>query len=313
MDAIKACPCADAHCDFLYGMQNYGYDIRSASGNQTMSLESMCAGNVKLQFFAAWTDMLLKKNPLSQCLNMIDAYYRMLDANPIFVPFSKAFDPNGERIATVLTVEGGEAIESSLENLRMLHRLGVRAMTLTWNDVNSLAYPAAKKSRRGLSELGKEVVREMCRVGMAIDLSHLGDAGIDDVLSIATRPVFASHTNARSVHPHPRCMRDAHIKAVAESGGVIGVNFYYKQLTDARTCGIDDVLRHIEHIIKIGGIDCCAIGSDFDGMNRCPDGLENSGGFPSLANGLHAMGLCDDEIYKVMYSNLARYISEFVD
>lgn len=308
----KLFPCADAHCDFLYGMQNYDYDIRSPYGNQTMSLDAMKAGNVKLQFFACWVDVLLKKNPLSQCLGMIDAYYRMLDAVPTFVPFSTDFDPKGDRIATVLTVEGGEAIEGSVENLRMLYKLGVRAMTLTWNDVNSLAYPAAKKSKYGLSDLGKEVVEEMCRLGIAVDLSHLGDAGIDDVLEIATRPVFASHSNARSVYNHPRCLQDSHIKQISDMGGVIGVNFFYKQLTSGKGCTIDDVLRHIEHIINIGGIDCCAIGSDYDGMNLCPVGLENSSRFQSLADGLHSMGLSDKDIFKVLYSNLADYILKFM-
>lgn len=313
MKAQRVFPCADAHCDFLYGMQNYGYDIRSCTGNQTMSLERMQKGNVKLQLFAAWVDMLLKVNPLSQCLGMIDAYYRMLEANPVFVPFTKGFDPNGEKIATLLTVEGGEAIEGSVENLRMLYKLGVRAMTLTWNDVNSLAYPATKKSRHGLSALGREVVKEMCRIGMAVDLAHLGDAGIDDVLETATRPVFASHTNARSVHNHPRCMQDAHIKAIADMGGVIGINFYYKQLVNEKHCSIHDVLRHIEHVINIGGIDCCAIGSDYDGMNRCPVGLEDSSKLQGLAAGLSELGLSDEDIDKVMYRNMANYVGKFTD
>ncbi len=308
----KKFPCADAHCDFLYGMQNNCYDIKQPIGKQTMTLPRMVEGNVKLQFFAAWIDILLKQNPLSQCINMIDAYYRMLESNPVFVPLSKDFSPDSDKIATVLTIEGGEAIEGSAENLRMLYKLGVRAMTLTWNDVNSLAYPATKRSRRGLSKLGKEIIDEMNRIGMAIDLAHLGDVGIDDVLERTTQPVFSSHTNARVLRDHPRCMQDAHIKAIAEMGGVIGVNFYYKQLTDKKTCSISDVLRHIEHIIEVGGIDCCAIGSDFDGMDRCPDGLEDSRYLPNIANGLYDIGLNDEEIYKVMYGNLADYICKFV-
>lgn len=139
--ASNKLPFADAHCDFLYGMTYYDYDIQTVSGHQSMSLRNMAAGGVKLQFFAAWIDMLLKQNPLSQCLNMIDSYYRMLESNPCFVPFSRDFDVTQDKIATVLTVEGGEAVEGSVENLRMLYRLGVRAMTLTWNDVNSLAFP----------------------------------------------------------------------------------------------------------------------------------------------------------------------------
>ena len=253
--ASNKLPFADAHCDFLYGMTYYDYDIQTVSGHQSMSLRNMAAGGVKLQFFAAWIDMLLKQNPLSQCLNMIDSYYRMLESNPCFVPFSRDFDVTQDKIATVLTVEGGEAVEGSVENLRMLYRLGVRAMTLTWNDVNSLAYPAGKRgSKKGLTALGKRVVEEMCRIGMAVDLAHLGDAGIDDVLGIAARPVFASHTNARALCSHPRCMKDEHIRAISKQGGVIGVNFYYRQLTDERTAyaenGVGDLRLTIDENLR---------------------------------------------------------------
>ncbi|MCH5279135.1 MAG: dipeptidase [Christensenellaceae bacterium] len=305
-------PTADAHCDFLYGMTYYGYDISSRSGNQSIHLPYLSEGGVKLQFFATWIDMLLKQNPLSQCLNMIDSYCRMLDKNPVFKPFSKDFDPNGDSIATVLTIEGGEAIEGSVENLRMLYKLGVRAMTLTWNDVNALACPAMKRSKKGLTELGKAVVAEMNRIGMAIDLSHLNDAGIDDVLKLSTQPVFASHTNARALCDSPRCMTDAHIKAVAEQGGVIGVNFYYKQLNNKKYAEISDVIRHIEHIIKIGGIQCVALGSDFDGMNKYPEGLSDSRGFVRISDALSSLGLSEQEIYMVMYENLANYIVRFM-
>lgn len=308
----KLFPCADAHCDFLYGLINRNYNIVHPTMNQTIRLNSLKEGNVKLQFFACWIDVLLKSNPLSQCLGMIDAYYNMLETVPELVPFSKDFDINGDKIATVLTIEGGEAIEHSLANLRMLYKLGVRAMSLTWNEVNSLAYPATKKSKRGLSDFGREVVEEMCNLGIAIDLAHLNDAGIDDILGLSTRPVFASHSNARSLYNHPRCLQDAHIKAIADGGGVIGVNFYYKQLTSDRECSINDVVRHIEHIINVGGIKCCAIGTDYDGMNRCPIGLEDSSKFPNLAKALKSIGLSDDDIQMVLYSNLANYISQFI-
>ncbi len=309
--ADKRFPAADAHCDFLYGMVQNNYDIAAPEQGQSICLSHMRTGGVKLQFFAVWVDMLLKRSPLNQCLCMIDAYYRMLEANPGFVPFSKDFDPLGGKIATVLTIEGAEAIEGSLENLRVLYRLGVRAMTLTWNYVNSLAYPAVKRSKRGLSDAGKKVVKEMCRIGMAIDISHLNDYGIDEVLSIADRPVFASHSNARALCAHPRCIRDDHIRAVAEAGGVIGVNFYHKQLTDEKNADVDDVIRHIEHIAEIGGIACVALGSDFDGMDKYIDGLEDSRGLLLIANKLVKLGLNDEQIGRIMYRNLAGYMGRF--
>ena len=301
----------DAHCDFLYGMVHYGYDIGKPGKRQSIRLDRMREGGVRMQFFAAWIDMLLDQNPLSQCTGMIDAYYRMLGSNHDLVPLDKDFDPAGDKIAAVLTVEGGEAIEANIPNLRILHRLGVRAMTLTWNDANRLAYPSGKHVRKGLTKLGKEAVQEMCRLGIAVDLSHLGDPGIDDVLAVATRPVFASHTNARALCSAPRCMKDEHIRAVAKQGGVIGVNFYHKQLTDAKNASIDDVIRHIMHIVEIGGVRCAALGSDFDGMNRYIDGLETSAGYPLIAKRLLRLGLSEEEVRAVMFDNLYNYIIKF--
>ena len=306
-------PAADAHCDFLYGMVNYRYDLRRPAKRQAIRLDKLSSGGVKLQFFAAWIDMLLETNPLCQCTGMIDAYYRMLEANPVLTPLTKDFDPSGERIAAVLTVEGGEAIEANLHNIRILHRLGVRAMTLTWNDVNLLAWPAADKhSKKGLTKLGKEAVREMCRVGVAPDLAHLNDAGIDDVLSIATRPVFASHSNARALCDQPRCLKDEHIRAIAKQGGVIGVNFYHKQLTEKRTATVEDVIRHIEHICAVGGVGCAAIGSDFDGMGLYIEGLENSAGLPLLAEKLLSLNYSEHDVRAIMFDNLYNYILRYV-
>ena len=130
-DEVMRFHVADGHCDFLYGMVERGYDLRKPKADQAIRLRDMQEGGVALQLFAAWTDMALRVPPLHQCLAMIDAYERMLDSNEELTPLTKDFDPTCGKIATVLTVEGGEAIEGSHAMLRTLYRLGVRAMTLT--------------------------------------------------------------------------------------------------------------------------------------------------------------------------------------
>ncbi|MCR5689348.1 MAG: dipeptidase, partial [Clostridiales bacterium] len=152
---------------------------------------------------------------------------------------------------------------------------------------------------------------EMCRVGIAVDVAHLNDAGIDDVLGIANRPVFASHSNARAVTPHPRCLMDEHIKAIAKQGGVIGVNFYYKQLTGNKSAVVEDVIRHIDHIAAVGGIGCTAIGSDFDGMGLYIEGLETSAGLPLIAERLLRLNYSEADVRRIMFDNLYGYILEF--
>ncbi len=305
-------PVADAHCDFLYGAVQSGYDINTRQRDQVTAIPELIAGHVALQFFACWIDTALKTSPLHQCIAMIDAYRRMLKDNPDLTPFTRSFQPDQGRIATVLTVEGGEAVEGSLSVLRVLHQLGVRAMTLTWNESNELSGAAMQRSARGLTAIGREIVDEMNRIGVAVDVSHLSDRGIDDVLSRASRPAFASHSNARSVFASPRSLEDAHIREIARQSGVVGVNFFNKQLTEKPSACIDDIVRQIRHVVRIGGVDCCAIGSDFDGMQNYPQDLRSGRDYPKLMQALLAEGFSKEEVGKIAYWNLHRYIAQFV-
>ena len=297
---------ADGHCDFLYGMVNEGYDLAKPVGRQSVSLERLKKGGVKLQFFAAWIDVKHKRPFLQQFMSMADAYERMLSEHPELVRLTPDFDPEGDSIATVLTIEGGEAIEGYEDVLRCVHRMGVKAMTLTWNTPNELAYPALGRSRKGLTFLGKRIVREMASLGMAVDVSHLNDAGIDDVLKEDVK-VFASHSNARAVFASPRSHCDEHIREIAKRGGTVGVNFYYKQLTDERMAHIDDIVRHAEHILEVGGQKCLAIGSDFDGMGQYPDGLEDPSKLPALAAAMERAGITGECLEDACGRNLMRF------
>lgn len=307
----KNVPIADAHCDFLYYMVQNGYSLSTVTEHQSLTLERMEQGNVKLQFFAAWVDPSGRLSCLQQALDLIDAYWRMMGENERLISFSKDFSPESGKIATVLTVEGGEAIHGRLENLRLFHRLGVRAMTLTWNATNELASPAMRRGRKGLTPLGREVVGEMCRIGIAPDVAHLNDAGIDELLSIATVPVFASHSNARAVCSHPRSLSDEHIRAIAKQGGVVCVNFYPPQLAEKKHASVSDIVKHIAHIAGIAGIGAVGLGSDFDGMSDCLPDMKHSGHFPKLIDALRREGFSEADIRKVAYENLSGYMARF--
>ena len=305
-------PVADGHCDFLYGAVQSGYDLKQPRRDQSIRLEGLLSGGVALQFFACWTDTTLKTPPLHQCVAMIDAYQRMLERNPELVMLTRDFVPENGKIATLLAVEGGEAIDGSLAVLRVLYRLGVRAMTLTWNENNELAGAAMGRGNKGLTSIGRDVIDEMCALGIAIDVSHLSDRGIEQVLARATRPIFASHSNARDVHEHPRSLPDELIREIAAQGGTVGVNFYYQQLTKSSEASIEDIADHICHIVQVGGSTCCAIGSDFDGMQQYPRNLRTSRDFPALFDSLAKRGFSQDDIYRIAYQNLRDYIVQFV-
>ncbi len=303
---------ADAHCDYLFGAMEYGWTIDTQKRNQTITLENLQKGGVAIQFLAAWADTTLKVPPLEQVLIMIDRYHTMLGTHPEFVPLSKEFDPASGKIATVLAVEGAECLGASPSILRDLYRLGVREMMFTWNSDNELAGAAQGKKRRGLSQAGREILAEMNRLGMAFDVSHLSDDGIEDALVYSTQPIFASHSNARRLMNAPRCLRDEHIKAIAEKGGVVGVNFYGPQLCESGHAEIKDIVRHIAHIASIAGVEHVCIGSDFDGMQRYPKDLKNPSDLPALLDALLREGFTEADVQRIAYRNLHDYIVRFV-
>ncbi|MDO5110869.1 MAG: dipeptidase [Clostridia bacterium] len=304
-------PVGDAHCDFLYYMANKRWDIGAKKDRQTIYLPSLREGGVKLQFFAVWMDADQKQPFVRQCSAMLDAFDTMLDKHPdALVPFSKDYTPADERIACVLTIEGGEAIEGEIDALDRLYARGVRAMTLTWNYRNDLAYPATGLRNRGLTRLGKAAVERMSSLGIALDVAHLNDAGIDDVLERASRPIFASHSNARAVYESKRSLCDRHIQEIAKGGGVICVNFYPRQLSKGEATA-EDVVRHIDHIAGLVGTAHVGIGSDFDGMNCMPKDLRSSADIPILWEKLLRLGYSQADVERIAYHNLRDYIVQF--
>ena len=304
-------PIADAHCDFIYYMVNDGWNIRKPAPRQAVALPYMQEANAKLVFFAAWIDGDMKRNCLQQAMDLLDGYHTMLDTTPEFVPLTKDFDPNGDKIATVLAVEGGEGIKGEAANLRLFHRLGVRSMNLTWNFTNELASPAMRRANKGLTDKGREIVREMNRIGMAVDVSHLSDAGIDELLTLSERPIFASHSNMRSLCDQKRCLKDEHVKAIAEMGGVIGINYYPNHLSDRGTANTEDIVRHIAYAAELAGPEHICFGSDFDGMTNYPEDLNNWSEVPNLIGAMKRAGFSDNEIQRIAYQNLYDYIIQF--
>ena len=311
---MQGIPVADAHCDFLYYMYRRGYAFLEPVKDQAVSLPAMRAGGAALQLFAAWIDPDDGVSPLQQCLCLIDAYKRLLSTTDALVPFSKDFDPACGKIATLLTIEGGEALMGKTENLRLFRELGVRAMTLTWNASNELACPAMTRLDKGLSALGREIVREMERIGVALDVAHLSDRGIDDALDWTGAPIFSSHTNARAVYAHRRSLSDRHIREIARRGGVIGVNYFSPQLVRSGRASLADVVRHIAHVAAIGGPGCVMLGSDFEGMDvqSYPVGLSSWADVPALLDELARAGFSRQEIENIAYGNLARFLKSFL-
>lgn len=307
----KRIPVADAHCDFLYYMVHKNFRLQTISHAQTVSLEYMRKGWAALQCFAAWIDPDSDTPGDEQCIALLDAYDKMLAENDALVPFNRSFSSESEKIATVLSIEGGEAIMGDVQKLHNYYKRGVRAMALTWNASNELGHPAMSRINSGLTPLGKTVVQEMASMGMAIDVAHLSERGIDDILALTSAPIYSSHTNAKAVFHHKRSMNDKHIAALAQRGGIVCINYYKPQLVTFGAATTHDIAKHIIHVAKVGGIDSVALGSDFDGMTIYPKDLKNWSEVPNLLDTLLAMGMSMADLRKVAYDNLSNYLLGF--
>jgi membrane dipeptidase len=247
---------------------------------------------------------------------MLDRFYIELEKNKDFIAFAGNYDEmisndkNG-KMSAFLTIEEGGAIKGQLHNLRNFYRLGVRLITLTWNFQNEIGYPNCKEEFRnmGLTEFGKEVVHEMNKLGMIIDVSHLSDGGFYDVARLSTKPFIASHSNARELCGHTRNLTDDMIKVLANKGGVMGINFEREFLGTKGISTIEDMVRHISHIKNVGGINVISIGSDYDGINPELE-MKNIGEISMLIDELKKNSFTEDEIEKILYKNAVRVIKE---
>ena len=209
-----------------------------------------------------------------------------------------------DRHAVVLTVEGGAALAGDLARVEKLYDDGVRMMTLTWNGENELG-AGNDLPERGLTPFGRDAVREMERVGMVVDVSHLNDRGFWGVCEIAQKPFVASHSNSRSMCNVPRNLTDEQICEIIRRGGLIGLNYYTKFLGGE---DMDRIWRHIEHMLSLGAEDVLALGSDYDGAD-IPECLAKPYRLPDMCDYLLARGLRDDMLTDILCGNAMKFFA----
>lgn len=308
----------DMHCDTILYMMDEDKKFNFKSNNRGVDLSKLKKSNSMAQFFACFVDAEKDKEPLQRALDMIDKFYLQLQMHSDEMEIARNYKDIMDnykkgKISAMLTIEGGEALKGRLSNLRNFYKLGVRLVTLTWNYQNEIGYPGCEEKfkDKGLTEFGKELVFEMNKLGMLVDVSHLNDAGFYDVIKYSKKPIVASHSNAREIKSHSRNLTDPMIKLLAENGGVMGLNFCNEFLTSNKTATVEDMVRHIKHIVNVGGIDVMAIGTDFDGIDRPPE-IENIGDINMLRNALESHGFSQENIDKIFYKNVLRVIKETI-
>ena len=315
----------DMHCDTigeLWKAEKAGKPISLCSNSLHIDLEKMQKGDYLLQNFAMFVFLGREKDPLVNVLEMIDVYNRaMAENSDLIAPVLRFEDIEKNRAAGklsgMLTIEEGAVLKGNPYVVRSLYQLGVRMLTLTWNFENEIGYPntivKAKDydpSRHyGLKPEGIEIVREMNRVGMIVDVSHLGDDGFWDVVKYCDGPFVASHSNARAVCNHTRNMTDDMIRALADKGGVMGLNFCGDFLNPNGKSRVEDMVRHARHILDVGGSDILGLGTDYDGIDGDLE-LDHCDKMQLLAQEMDRQGFGIEQIEKIFHGNVLRLYRE---
>jgi membrane dipeptidase len=309
------------------------------------------AGGVGAVFWAAYVPVSrIPSGSAAFALDQIGLIKRMTERSPWLEMAYTADDVvrihREGRVASLIGIEGGHAIENSLDALRQFHELGVRYLTLTHSSSIDWADAATDAARHGgLSPFGEEVVREMNRMGMLVDLSHVSDATMMDALRVSEAPVIFSHSSARALADHPRNVPDSVLAALPRNGGVVMINFFsgfVEPRAVAHLRGMPEVQRrfreqhpgdaaagqraydawrrdnpvprgtvgtvadHIDHVVRIAGIDHVGLGSDYDGVSTLPVGLEDVSTFPALTMELMRRGYPDEDVRKILGGNVLR-------
>ena len=324
---------ADMHCDtlsLLLKKERKGQRSSIRENEGMVSLEKMRQGEYGLQTFAAFIYAPDTENALEEALMQIDLFERQMEANQDWIRPVRSYEDIlqnwvGGYMCGLLSAEEGGVCKGDPAFLRTLYRLGVRMMTLTWNFENELAYPnrsqknhphgIVPEEEHGLKEKGIEILEEMERIGMIVDVSHLSDRGFWDVYEHTKKPFIASHSNARAVCPHPRNLTDAMIRALAERGGITGINYCAAFLdedgTGAHPGTLEEMSRHVRYLMKIGGEDIVGLGSDYDGISKAPE-WGGCDGIQKLAERHRRDGLSASQIEKVFYKNVMRVFQELL-
>ncbi len=355
---LRSTPLIDGHNDLPWTIRESktapmdvaAYDLRSATPRHT-DLARLKAGEVGAQFWSVYVPGEIKDSGYARVqLEQIDIARRVIARYPERLALAlTAADIEREfkrgRVASLLGMEGGHVIENSLGALRAYYALGARYMTLTHNVTLDWADAALDSARhRGLTDFGREVVREMNRLGMLVDLSHVSPAVMSNALDVAEAPVIFSHSSARALTNHPRNVPDSILARLPQNGGVVMVTFVpafvsqdvanWEHDYDAMTSSLDSttgdtvarraqidawtashprpaatlkqVADHIEHVRKVAGADHVGIGSDFDGIDFTPVGLEDVSKFPDLFAELIRRGWSDGDLKKLAGQNLLR-------
>ena len=354
----------DTHNDVLSRQLLIGSNLSKEQQKTNFDLPKAKRGSLAAQVFSIWCDEIYGNGKAYAMANReIDSLYSLIKRNPkkiVLVTNSKELQKSirENKLAALIGVEGGHMIEDRIDYIDSLYNRGMRYLTLTWNNSTSWATSARDEVTKkdslkflGLTEKGKQIVGHMNELGVMIDVSHLGEKAFYDVMAVSKKPVIASHSCAYALDPHRRNLKDDQLKALANNGGVVFVNFYsefldstyekketdfigrhkaeidslskvftdtdfavlqifhlYKEETDKFRPPLSMLIKHIDYIVKLIGIDHVGIGSDFDGAPSFPQQMDDVSNYPLIAEELKKIGYSVADIKKITSENFIRVL-----
>jgi membrane dipeptidase len=359
----------DTHADTTQRMLDDHYDLTEPLNGGHVNFEAAKKGHLGAEFFSIWVEPRFYQNQYAgRTLALIDAVHQAALKHPdkMMMAYSVADIERAHRahkLAALMGIEGGHSIENSLELLDYYYKLGVRYMTLTWSNSNDWADSSGDytdltvhHTQEGLTEFGKDVVYEMNRLGMMVDISHVADKTFYRTLILSRAPVIASHSSARALTNSPRNMTDEMLRALGNNGGVVQANFFSAFVSEdwrkawmaqqperqaaekaaedkAKAEGkpwvysqeeamdhefaakiprppLSALIDHIDHMVKVAGIDHVGIGSDFDGIPSAPEGIDSAADLPKITTALKERGYSEADCRKIMGGNLLRVFAQ---
>lgn len=307
----------DLHCDTLTSL--YLRNMQSNKENliknkMQVSIQRAADFDAYCQTFAIWTPENIT------CVEAYKNFYSVLSyfkneliahSNHVSLCLTaediRAAAKKG-KVAALLSVEGGGVIMGNLEILNDLYKAGVRIFSLTWNMRNSLADGANVKNGGGITPLGKQVIGEIERLGMILDVSHLSDKGFYDVCEVSTKPFIATHSNSRTVCAHQRNLTDEQFREIVKRQGIVGINLGVNFLeNNSKEASAASVVKHVDHFMSFGGENVVAMGADYDGASM-PDDLNTVDKAVNVADALLKANYSETLVNKIMYDNTIEFL-----
>lgn len=299
-------PYFDAHCDTVSACRNGG-QLWENQGQ--LDLKRLGQYRPAGQIFAIYHDaqQAPPDGMFAECRRQYELFLQQMQKNAARV----AFCPDGSSVemvnntgltAALLSIEGADLIDCDPDKLELVKGWGVKCINLTWNRANALSGSCVEESDRGLSPLGKEFVRRAQELDILVDVSHLSDAGFWDVAEISSRPIIASHSNSRSICPHPRNLTDEQFSAIVKMRGFVGLNLYAPFVGQPATA--EKLVEHLEHFLSLGGETTVGFGADFDGCDVLVEEISGVQDIPKLLPALQAKKYREKFLSDLFYGNL---------